>query len=68
MTKLISVIRLIFMYSKYQVQVDGLTVYRQDLEKQEGADVVAQERLTEPIVTMESLLAKPRSFLNSPLF
>ena len=68
MTKLISVIRLIFIYSKYQVQVDGLTVYRQDLEKQEGVDVVAHERLTEPIVTMESLLAKPRSFSNLPAF
>ena len=31
--------------------------YRQDFEKQEGCGVVAQERLIEPLVTMEWLLA-----------
>ena len=30
--------------------------------------VVAHERLTEPRVTMECLLAKPRSFSNLPTF
>ena len=38
--------------------------YRKDLEKQEGGDLVAHERLTEPLVAMELLLAKPRSFSN----
>ena len=38
--------------------------YHKDLEKQEGCNVVAHERLTEPLVTIEWLLAKPRSFPN----
>ena len=42
--------------------------YRYDSEKQEGCGVVAHERLTEPRVTMEWLLAKPRSFWNLPAF
>ena len=42
--------------------------YREDLEKQEGCGVVAHERLTEPSVTMEWLLAKPRSISNLPAF
>ena len=33
-----------------------------------GSDVVAHERLTEPGVTMDWLLAKPRSFSNLPAF
>ena len=43
-------------------------MYRDDLEMREGCDVVAHERLTEPCVTMESLLAKLRSFSNLPAF
>ena len=43
-------------------------IYRQDLEKQEGCDVVAHETLTEPRVTIELLLAKPRTFSNLPAF
>ena len=39
-----------------------------DLEKQEGCGVVAQERLPEPRVTIEWLLAKQRSFLYFPAF
>ena len=39
-----------------------------DLEKQEGCGVVAHERLTEPRVTKEWLLAKPRSCSNLPVF
>ena len=39
-----------------------------DLEKQEGCGVVAHERLTEPRITMEWLLAKLRSFSNLSAF
>ena len=42
--------------------------YREDLEKREVFGVVAHERLTEPRVTMEWQLAKPRSFSNLPAF
>ena len=45
-----------------------LLKYRYDLEKQEGCGVVAHERLTEPRVPMEWLLAKPRSFSNLSAF
>ena len=38
------------------------------LKEQEGCDVVAHERVTEPHVIMKWLLAKPRSFLNLPAF
>ena len=42
--------------------------YRYDLEKQALCGLVAHERLTEPRVTIEWLLAKPRSFPNLPAF
>ena len=45
-----------------------MKTYRYDFEKQEGCDVVAHERLTEPRVTMEWLLAKPQSFSNLSAF
>ena len=41
-------------------------LYRQLLEKQEEFGMMAHERLTEPRLTMECLLAKPRSFSNLP--
>ena len=41
-------------------------IYREDLEKQEECGVVAHERLTEPRVTMEWLLAKRNSLSNLP--
>ena len=43
-------------------------MYRYDLEKQEGCGVVAHEGLIEPRVTIEWLLAKPKSFLDLPAF
>ena len=43
-------------------------LYRQYLEDQEGCGVVAHGRLTEPRVTMEWLLAKPRSYSNLSAF
>ena len=42
--------------------------YRLDLEKQEGCAEVAQERLTEPRVTMKWLLAKRNSLSDFPAF
>ena len=42
--------------------------YRQDLEKQERCGVVAHERLTEPRVTIEWLLAKQNSLSDLPAF
>ena len=42
--------------------------YRYDLEKWEGCGVVAHERLAEPRVTVEWLLAQRRSFSNLPVF
>ena len=42
--------------------------YRWDLEKQEGWCMAARERLTEPCVTIEWLLAKQRSSWNFPVF
>ena len=43
-------------------------MYRLDLEKLEGCGVMARERLIEPHVTMEWILAEPRSFSNLPAF
>ena len=58
-----------FWYGQDFLKHAGLyCTYRYDLEKQEGCGVVAHERLTEPRVTMEWLLAKPRSFSNLPVF
>ena len=42
--------------------------YREDLEKQGGCGVVAHERLTEPRVTIEWLLAKQNSLADLPTF
>ena len=53
------------MISKIE-NVDEIYLYRVDLEKRERCGV--HERLTEPRVTMESLLAKPRSFSYIPAF
>ena len=44
------------------------STYRWDLEKQWECGVVARERLSELRVTMEWLLAKPRSISNLPAF
>ena len=51
---------------KYRFQFS--TNYRYDSEKREGCGVVAHERLTEPRVTMDWLLAIPRSFSNLTAF
>ena len=45
-----------------------LKFYRSDSEKQEGCGEGAHERLIEPQVTMQWLLAKPMSFSNIPAF
>ena len=42
--------------------------YREDLEKKEECGGVVHEKLYEPIVTMEWLLAETRSFSNLPAF
>ena len=39
-----------------------------DLEKQEGCGSVARERVTEPCITIEWLLTKPRTFWNLRAF
>ena len=57
-----------FEYFDVRVFSYNLLHYRQDFEKQEGCVVVAQERLTESCVTMEWLLAQPRSLSNLPEF
>ena len=49
----------------YYLQPDTKT---SDSEKQEGCGEGAHERLIEPQVTMQWLLAKPRSFSNIPAF
>ena len=51
-------------FSEFYLQI----YYRWDLEKQEQCGVVAHERLTKPPITMEWLLAKPRSLWNFPAF
>ena len=55
---------------KNQNLIFGLHIisYRWDLEKRKECGVVAFERLPEPRVTIEWLLAKPRSFSNLPAF
>ena len=57
-----------FYNDTFKDQMRDLNYYRWDLENQEGCGVVAHERLTEPRVTMEWLLAKPNSLSNIPAF
>ena len=49
---------------RYESQI----FYRYDSEKQAGYGVVAHERLTEPCVTLEWLLAKRNSLPDLPAF